>query len=79
MIITKSENILFILTNYFFTDFTTFSIIKRGNFMRVDKIQNTPNNQAFGMSYYLKCSKNINSDYHKYYVTQRQVHYYEQK
>lgn len=44
--------------------------------MQIDRIQNTPNNQTFGMSYYLKCSKNINENYHKYYVAQRQVHHY---
>ena len=44
--------------------------------MRINKIQTTPNGQTFGMAYYLKCAKNINTDYHKYYVAQRQVHHY---
>ena len=44
--------------------------------MRVEKIQNTPNRQNFGMAYYLKCSKNINNNYHQYYIAQRQIHLY---
>ena len=44
--------------------------------MRVEKIQNTP--QTFGMAYYLKSSKDINSNYYQYYIATKQMHVYAQ-
>jgi len=57
--------------------YTFYNITERGkNKMRVERIQNTPNNQTFAMAYYLKSAKNINNNYHNYYVAIKQMHVY---